>query len=95
MSAGLFVLAAVLVGILIGHLACRKYGSMSDTVYAVWRSVFAVSWIVSGVALIIGGYVVFGALLIALFWFVLAGGLSDLKEETGVDGVSFRRFLSR
>lgn len=93
MSATLFVVGAVLAAVLTGHLAFRRFGSASDTVFAVWRSVFAVSWILSGVALIVGGYTVFGAALIALFWFVLAGGVDDLTDETDIG--SWRRYLSR
>jgi len=94
MSGVLFVGVVVLAAIIVGQLAFRRFGTASDTVFAVWRSVFAVTWILSGIALIVGGYVVFGAAMIALFWFVLIGGLSDLSEELGGSG-SWRRRFSR
>lgn len=93
MTAALFAVVAIVAAIVIGHLTFRRFGSASDTVFNVWRVVFAISWILSGVALIVGGYTVFGAVLIALFWFVAAGGVSDLQEDMDVG--SWRRYLSR
>lgn len=78
---GVVIAAWLLAAVVVGHLAYRRFGAASDAVFAAWRVVMAVVWIMSGVALIVGGYTVAGAVLIALFWFVMVGGVVELKES--------------
>ncbi|ELZ14413.1 hypothetical protein C478_07307 [Natrinema thermotolerans DSM 11552] len=83
-----FIVGVIAAAVLAGTAAHMRLGSMSDTIYTTWRVIMSVMWLTSGIALIVGGYVVVGALVVALFWFVLIGGVADLW------GTDFRRKLN-
>lgn len=86
------LLVLVVVGILAGVLAFRRFGTASGTLWNVWRIIISVVWLLSGVFLTVGGYVVVGVALIAVWTFIALGAASELRDDTEDD---VRRSLGR
>lgn len=82
-------LGMLIIAVAAGQFLYWKFGNASDTFYALWRIIFATTWMFSGLALMFGGYTIFGAAVFAFFFFIFRGGASDLR--TSVTGGSDTR----
>lgn len=89
------LLLFVVVGILLGWMAFRRFGSVSGTVWNAWRLIVSVMWILSGVFLTLGGYIVAGIVVIALWVFIALGATAELKEDAEEADTSVRREIGR
>lgn len=88
-------IGAVVVGILAGYLAHRRWSKHASPLQSFIQMILAGTWILAAIASIVTGFTTAGALLLALFVYFFLGNYKNVREsDLRQKSASWRRSVS-